>query len=118
MRKELEQLIFSGILTDTVEIAGKLWTIQTISITEHTDVVAKLKGDNNTLNLLALKTNLVIKSLKSIDDIVLDDEKEKTEFVKKLPLPIIDKLFTTYDALVDKLNKELTNEDLEEIKNS
>lgn len=117
MKKELEQLIFSGKITDTVEILGKVWTLEIIDITEHVSIVKKLNDKNNNLNLLMLKQNMIAKALVSIDSIILDDEKEKEEFVSKLPLVIIDKLFEKYTEMTNKLSKSLDEEEVEEIKN-
>lgn len=117
MKKELEQLIFSGKITDTVEILGKTWTLQTVDIAEHTEVVKKLNDKNTNLNLLILKQNMISRALVSIDDIILDDKKEREEFVSKLPLAIIDKLFLKYNDMTERLNKALDEEDIEEIKN-
>ena len=117
MKKELEKLIFEGVLTDTVKIWDKVWTLQTINIEDRIDLSKKINSDNDNLNLLKLKVELVTKSLVSIDDIILDDIDEKLEFVNKLPLAVIDKLFSKFDEMTATLNKTIDDKDIEEIKN-
>lgn len=117
MKKELEKLIFEGVLTDTIKIWGKTWTLQTINISDRMDLSKKINSDNDNLNLLKLKVELIAKSLVSIDDIILDDIEEKLEFVNKLPLAVIDKLFSKFDEMTTTLNKTIDDKDIEEIKN-
>jgi len=118
MRKELEQLIFEGELYESIEIMGKTWTLKTIGVTENQELVKKINTSNDNLNYLILKVECVARSLMSIDDVILDDKKEKFEFVNKLPLAVVDKLFEVYNRLLEKLNKNLSDEDVEEVKNS
>lgn len=117
MKKELEQIIFAGKITDTIQIMGRVWTLQTIDITEHTEVVSSLNAKDENLNGLKLQIGIVSKALVSVDDIVLDDQKEKEEFISKLPLAVIRKLFTKYDEMMNRLNNNIDEETIEEIKN-
>lgn len=118
MRKELEQLIFEGELYDSIEIMGKTWTLKTIGISNNQEFIKRINTNNEALNVMILKVECVSRALVSIDDIVLDDLKEKQEFINKLPFQIVDKLFKVYDGLMVKLNKSLEEEEIEEIKNS
>ena len=116
MRKELEDIIFLGRQTTTVEILGKIWTLQTIDVLKYTNVVKQINTNDNALNLILLKKNIVKEALVSIDDVVIKDN-ERESFINSLPFAIIDKLFVAYDNMTSQLNKQLTQEDIEEIKN-
>ena len=117
MRKELEQLIFEGKLTDEIEILGKKWVLQTITVDDNREIAKKLNTGNEGVNILNFKIDSVARSLVSIDDIVFNDYKEKSEFVQKLPLAIIDKLFAVHTNLINKLDNSFNEETMEELKN-
>jgi hypothetical protein len=117
MKKELEQLIFEGKLTDSIKLLNRTWTLQTNSVDDNREVAKKVNTDNDNVNLLNFKIDCVARSLVSIDDIVLESYKEKSEFVSKLPLVIVDKLFDTYNKLTKKLNESFNEEAAEELKN-
>lgn len=115
MRKELEDIIFLGKITTTVEILDKQWTLQLVDIVKWADIIKQINTNDNNLNLILLKKNIVKESLVSVDGIILK-ENEREPFVNSLPFPIIDKLYVTYDEMATQFNKALTPEDIEEIK--
>ncbi len=117
MRKELEQIIFLGKLTDTIEIFGKVWTLQTMTFAEQADVVRKLNSTDDATNILSMKKQVIKKALISIDDIELNNEDEKEEFIDQLPVAVIDALFGKYDDMSKQLNDSITPTEQEEIKN-
>lgn len=116
MRKELEQIIFLGKLTDTVEIFGKNWTIKTLDFAEQADLQQYLGKNENDFNVLGYKKAIVKKCLVSIDDIELEKD-ESEEFVSRLPMAVIDKIVIAYQKLNEKFTESITDQDTEEIKN-
>ena len=116
MRKALTDLIFLGVIKETVEIGGHTWTLQTLTTEEqleatsatgnYTDYVAKV---------YSLTIEILTRALKMVDNDPLNDKAETTEFVKQLQPIIINKLYEEYQKIQDKQNKSL--ESIEEIKN-
>lgn len=115
MRKILEDLIFIGAAEDTILLYGKKWKLNTLTSQQHLDATSATSGYDTLSRIYALKMEILGRSLKGIDDIILDNEGETIEFVKKLQPQIVNKLFDEYEKLQQKQNESLN--DLDEIKN-
>ena len=116
MRKELEQIIFLGKLTDTIEIFGKMWTIETLNFADQVDLQKYVGKNENDFDVAGYKKAIVKKVLKSVGDIEIQED-EKEEFVSRLPMAVIDKIVIAYQKLNEKLGNSISDEDSEEIKN-
>lgn len=118
MRKELEQIIFLGKLTRTVEIFDKSWTIETLDFQNQVDLLTKTNaGKQDKFDFMSYKRLVVEKCLKTVEDIDIKPE-EKKEFVSRLPMAVIDKLVKAYSELDEEFNKSINPQEEEEIKNS
>lgn len=119
MRKQLEQILFLGKLTDTIEILGKTWTLETVPFKEQLNVIKKIQGykEENVSNLV-MQQEYITLSLVSVDDVEFENIEEKREFVSKLPMAVVSKLFVKFLEMNEKLNGEINDKETEEIKNS
>lgn len=115
MRKDLEDLIFLGSMRETYNLFGKKWTLRTITSDEQLKSTIATSNFDMVTRLHAVKLEVLAYSLESIDGVVLNDAVETIEFLRKLPMQVINSLFAKYDELQSKQNEAL--EDIEELKN-
>lgn len=115
MRKSLEELIFLGRLTREVIIFGKKWVLSTLEASEQKDATSATSGLEPVVRVLALKMEILARSLTKIDDMELNSLSEKLDFIKKLQMPLIDKLFSEYEKLLKEQEEIIGNPD--ELKN-
>lgn len=115
MRKVLEDLIFLGSMKETYELFGKKWTLRTITSDEQLKATIATANFDLVTKLHALKMEILAYSLEAIDNVVLNDSGETIEFLRKLPMQVINTLFEKYDELQLKQNEALENS--EELKN-
>ena len=117
MRKELEQIIFLGKLTDTIELLGKTWTIQTLPFSDQVILQQFVGNGDKQFDLMGYKKAVAKKCLVSIDDIEFKDDEEKEQFIENLPMVIVDRIVMKYQQLDQQFNKQFDDTDTEELKN-
>ena len=116
MRKALTDLIFLGVIKETVEIGNHTWTLQTLTTEEQ------LEATNITANyteyfakVYALTIEILIRALKMVDNEPFADKAEVTEFIKQLQPIVVNKLYEKYNKMQEKQDKSLEN--IDELKN-
>ena len=114
MRKALNDLIFLGVIKETVEIAGHIWTIQTLTTEEQLEVTNAASNYNNHVLKISLTIETLLRAIKTVDNVLIIDKNEAAEFIKQLQPIIINKLYAEYIKIQEKQNKSLEN--IDEIK--
>lgn len=115
MKKFLEDLIFLGAAEEIVTAFGKKWKLVTLTSEQHLEATSNTADYETLSRIYALKLEILGRSLKQIDDNILEDEKETLAFVKKLQPAVINKLYDEYEKLQQKQTDSL--KELDEIKN-
>jgi len=116
MRKALNDLIFLGVIKETVEVGGHKWGLQTLTTEEQLEATnATANYSDYIVKVYSLTIEILTRALKSVDDQPLDDKAETAEFVKSLQPIIVNKLYEEYQKIQEKQNKSL--ESIDEIKN-
>ena len=114
MRQALQDIIFAGRLTRTVEILGKNWVLQTVDSKDNIEFLNELKNEkDDNVKFLKFRQNMIAKSLVSVDGIELKDD-EGFEFISSLPIQIVSQLYDEYTELTKQI--QVTPETLEELK--
>ena len=116
MRKILEDLIFVGELKETYKVYGKTWVLKALNADEQLAATSSTKSYDNVARIPAIKIAVVARSLKSVNNIELNDLTEKIEFLGSLPPQIVDALYEKYLEL-QKKQKDSLNEMETELKN-
>jgi len=112
MRKALTDLIFLGVIKETVEIGGHIWTLQTLTTEEQLEVTNATGNYTEYIaKLYSLTIEILIRSLKMVDDEPFTDRAETTEFIKQLQPIIVNKLYEEYNKMQEKQSKSLENID-------
>ncbi len=115
MRKSLEDLIFLGRIEKDVNLFDKTWKMVTLDSTEHLAATNATADFDTLTRFFALKVQIISRSLKQVNDIVLDDLEETYKFVEKLQPIVINKLYEEYEKIQLKQSESL--KDMDEIKN-
>ena len=112
MKKTLDDLIFLGVIKETVEIGGHIWTLQTLTTEEQLEVTNATGNYTEYIaKLYSLTIEILIRSLKMVDDEPFTDRAETTEFIKQLQPIIVNKLYEEYNKMQEKQSKSLENID-------
>jgi hypothetical protein len=115
MKDALKDLVFLGYVEEEVELYGKEWKLKTLNSEEQLEA-SNATGNYDTVSrLLALKMEILGRSLQEVDRIKIDDVEEGLEFVKSLQQPLIQDLYEEYENIQEKQDDSLN--DVDEIKN-
>lgn len=111
----LEQIVFNGYGTKTINRFNKYWTFRTLTRQEHTKVwsMSSVVKDDN-VSWLSFQMRIIQTALVSIDNVDIDEEDRET-LVSKLPVQVINELFHEYQK-IDEIQLEAID-NLEQIKN-
>lgn len=116
MRKILEDLIFSGYIENTVEIYDKTWRLRTLTSEENLAAINAMSNYTESLSrIYALKIEVLGRSLKEVNGILIENVEEGIEFIKNLQTPIVNRLYEEYEKLYENQQKSLVATD--ELKN-
>jgi len=116
MRKALNDLIFLGVIRETIEIGGHTWTLQTLTTEEQLEATSITSNYTEYITkVYSLTIEILIRALKMVDNEPLADKTEAAEFVKQLQPIIVNKLYEEYNKMQEKQNKSL--ESIDELKN-
>lgn len=122
-RKKLENIIFLGRLTKTIEIAGQQFELSTLTNREQNEVMKEVFESADGADLFKIRVLSLANGLKTINGIKLDDfdvfsEEEEAEFssaykrrqaiVDNLQLTLVERLYDEYNSLLEE-NEQLIN---------
>ena len=116
MKKSLEELVFLGYTDKEVNILGKTWKLRILSAEESLDTMKVMKDYDEVLaRTYAYKIEVLGRAIKEVNGILIENNDEGLEFVKRLQSSVVNVLFEKYTDLVKEQTDLMT--DKEEIKN-
>lgn len=120
---DLSDLIFLGRLKETIDISGYKFTVTTLSASQQREVMTRVMETDQIDRLLDIKAITISYALESINSVPLenvckdaditDPHKRRMNVIMQLQSSIHDKIYQTYERLVNTSNETVG---LEEVK--
>lgn len=119
-RQIIEDLLFVGKTSKTVEIAGHKFELSTLTHREHNLLMKELAKINETADIFNIRIYTLSSAIRSIDGVKFDEVIDSTSgifegklnFLDNLQLKVIEQLFMEYSKLVEETDKIVTGESI------
>lgn len=116
MNKALESLVFLGYTEKEVVLRGTTWKLRVLTAQENLDIMKDTSVYDEMLSkTYAFKIETLGRAIQQVDGISIQDTAEGLEFIKKLQIPMVNKLYDEYSKMFEEQNELLG--DSEELKN-
>lgn len=119
---DLSDLIFLGRLKETIDISGYKFTVTTLSASQQREVMTRVMETDQIDRLLDIKAITISYALESInsvplenvckDESITDTHKRRMSVIMQLQSSIHDKIYQTYEQLVNTSNETVGLEDV------
>ena len=102
IKQEMRSIVFDGCLYKTFKYLDKTWKIKTVETKKIETAYMEAKAYDGLAYNISLKLNIVSMALISINDLVFSSPADSYQYLKKLAIPIISKLYDEYYELIQK----------------
>ena len=118
LEESLKELVFSGYMSKTVTLYDKKWTFHVLSMDEIRQAYHDADAYEGIAYNIALRLMILSRALDSVDGAIFLNKDECTNFLYKLPITILMKVYDEYFQLSLEQDKHTFNiEELKELVN-
>lgn len=121
-KRAIEQVLFAGRITKTVDVCGVKFVISTLSHKEHNEITKKIYAFGDAADMFVLRSLFLAQSVKDIngkkiEQVVFNhsgsnDFQAKVDFIDSMQLKVVEKLYKEYKELTDEVDKLFGGETL------
>jgi len=122
INKTLENLVFMGKHSKTLEFAGHKFEISTLTHKEHKQVMKNIIKIGDVSDILAIRVSALANALKSIngtalsemeiDGVFEDDFQKRLAIIDNIQVGLVDRLFNAYESLVKESDQVVYGEEV------